>query len=335
MKGTTSPTSELGALDFDLDAALMAGPWLLLDPKFMGALHSELEEQLGREEAASTLVQVGFVHGLRDATRIVETGLASPDSELPIPSPLAIRFRMATKIEPPGAIEVSGTWPERTEAAARVSQLGAGPRLCCHLSAGYTSGWLSGIFGADMLALETSCSAGGDEACRFVAREAEVWRTRGDERADALLDSLPFEALRRAVEGHGFDGAAAPAEAGMDSEESVVQIWGPVMVIPFAGTDESLMAVELIARDPAAREVSVVILDLTGVIVDEAFGAAALEQIVDDIESWGAEAIFAGVSPLSEAVVAGLERQPLVVHKDLHGAIAAGFQIAESQRRVL
>jgi anti-anti-sigma regulatory factor len=95
------------------------------------------------------------------------------------------------------------------------------------------------------------------------------------------------------------------------------------------------MAIDLIGRDPGAADVSVIVIDLTGAVIDEAFGAAALEQIVESIENWGAEAIFAGVSPLSEGVVAGLERQPLVLHKDLHAAIAAAFQIAESQRQLL
>jgi anti-anti-sigma regulatory factor len=104
------------------------------------------------------------------------------------------------------------------------------------------------------------------------------------------------------------------------------------MVIPFSNANEALRAVELIGHDPAARDVSVVVVDFTGVIVDDAFGAAALEQIVETIDNWGAESIFASVSPLSEIVVAELERQPLYIHKDLAQAIAAGFQIANSQR---
>ena len=49
------------------------------------------------------------------------------------------------------------------------------------------------------------------------------------------------------------------------------------------------------------------------------------------IEAWGAEAVFAAVSPLSEAAVADLERQPLLIHKDIAEAIAAAFQLANAQ----
>jgi anti-anti-sigma regulatory factor len=92
---------------------------------------------------------------------------------------------------------------------------------------------------------------------------------------------------------------------------------------------------ELIGRDDAARDVSVVVVDLAGAIVDEAFGAVILEQIVESAERQGAETIFAAASSLSEPVIAELERQPLLVHKDLAQAIAAAFQIANAQRMLV
>jgi hypothetical protein len=106
-------------------------------------------------------------------------------------------------------------------------------------------------------------------------------------------------------------------------------------VLPFAGPDEAMEAVELIGRDPGAAQVSVVVIDLGGAIIDEAFGAAALERIVEAIERWGAEAILAGGSSLSRGVIDGLAHAPVLWIKDLHEAIAAGFRVAEAQRRVL
>ena len=82
-----------------------------------------------------------------------------------------------------------------------------------------------------------------------------------------------------------------------DRDSAVVHIWGPVMVIPFSGPDEALQAVELIGRDTGARDVTVVIVDLDHAVLDEAFGALAIEQIVSSIESWGAEAILAEQVP--------------------------------------
>ena len=103
--------------------------------------------------------------------------------------------------------------------------------------------------------------------------------------------------------------------------------------MPFAGPDETLRAVELIGCDAGARAVSVVVVDLAGALVDEAFGAVALERVLEAIAGWGAEAILTGVSPLSERAIAGLEAPHLVLRKDLDATIAAALQIAELARR--
>lgn len=324
----------LATLGFDPDDILVRDPAVLLDPRFLGTLHVELGQDLPAEEVALTLLQIGFLHGLRDAFRMLTRAFQSGQDgmEAATTPPLAIRCRANPQPQQRGAIEIRGCWPERHEASARLSKLGPAEGCCCWLSAGYTSGWLSGILEADVVALESSCCAAGDASCAFVAREAEAWRALGDQRALTLVDAIPFDALRQMVRIEAIEAAPSTSD-GLDSEQPVVHIWGPVMVLPWSGTDEALLAVELIGRDRGAREVSVIVLDLTGVIVDEAFGAAGLEQLVACVESWGAEAIFAGVSPLSEPVVAGLDRQPLMVAKDVPAAIAAAFQIADSQRR--
>ena len=104
------------------------------------------------------------------------------------------------------------------------------------------------------------------------------------------------------------------------------------MVVPFRSGEEGLHAVEMLSRDPSTVDVRVVVVDLAGCELDENFGAAALEQVLETIVLWGAEALLTGVSTLSEAVVEGLEAQHLLIRKDLPEAIATAFQIAEAQR---
>ena len=113
-----------------------------------------------------------------------------------------------------------------------------------------------------------------------------------------------------------------------------MHVWGPVMVVPYAG-DQTAVAVEAVSRQPAAAGVTVVVVDLQGAIVDDGFGAVALERVVEVIESHGAEAVLAGLSPLSARVVAGLGHEPIATRKDLRSAIALAFQIAESQRHAV
>lgn len=335
MGGIRLLQTELAVLGLDLQTTLREDPRFLADGRFLGALHDELREQLGPREARAALLQLGFLHGLRDALQVVVDGFghaSAPATLAPVAPRLAMRLA-------PGAssrrdLAIAGSWPERHEAAAVLGALGPSDAPGCALSVGYTSGWLSGIHDADLLALEQRCAVRGDDACAFEAREASVWLAEGHPEALATLEALPFAALRDAVVRHLEAQPPRPRDAheAFERDSAVVHVWGPVMVIPFSGPEESARALELIGRDPGARGVRVVIVDLAGAILDEGFGAAALEQVLDAIEGWGAEPLLTGVSPLSQGVVADLERTHLVIHKDLPEAIAAGFQIAQALR---
>lgn len=335
MGGIRLLSQELAVLGLDLQTTLRDEPRFLTDPRFLGALHDELHEQLGAREAHAALLQLGFLHGLRDALDVVVSGFAHGTEYLSRP-PVAPRLALhLVPARDDAGLVLEGGWPERREAEAVLGAIGPAEAPCCHVSAGYTSGWLSGIHDADVLALERRCAAAGAEACSFEAREASDWLAQRHPDARAALDALPFASLRDAVL-RFLETRPAPQPADPESFEPgspMIHVWGPVMVIPFSGAEESSRALELIGRDPGARGVRVVIVDLAGTIVDDGFGAAALEQVLDAIEGWGAEPLLTGVSPLSAPAVADLERTHLVIHKDLPEAIAAGFQIAEALRR--
>jgi len=326
----------LSALALDADPALAREPRLLVDPRFLGVLHFELSQKLGQEQAACNLMQLGFLRGLRDARMLVQLGLFAEGRRAgpPVAPLLAMRIGHSDDAD---ALCFQGAWPDQPEAEARLSTLGPAPMPGCWASAGYTSGWLSGLHDADLLALETRCAAAHGDGCRFVARSPEAWRLSGDPRSREILRFLPFEELRtvvdREIEVEAAEYAMRRGELG--GESPAVHVWGPVMILPFSGADDSLRAVELIGNDPEARQVSVVILDLGGVLLDEAFGALALERTLDAIEAWGAEPILAEVAPLCESVVAGVEREHVIVRKSLPEAISTAFQIAQAQQNPL
>jgi len=324
----------LSALALDADPALAREPRLLVDPRFLGVLHFELAQKLGTDQAACNLMQLGFLRGLRDARTLVQFGLRGAGrSTLPVAPLLALQLSSSER----GGSALEGYWPDHPEAEARLSTLGPAPTPGCWASAGYTSGWLTGLHDQDLVALETQCSAAGGEHCRFIARSPEAWRLSGDPRAREALRFLPFDDLRevvdREIEVEATEGALERGEVGGDSP--AIHVWGPVMILPFSGADDSLRAVDLIGSDPEAQQVSVVILDLGGVLLDEAFGAVALERTLDAIEGWGAEPILADVAPLSEAVVAGMEREHVIVSKGLPEAVSTAFQIAQAQQNPL
>jgi hypothetical protein len=238
------------------------------------------------------------------------------------------------------ALRIEGRWPEAREAEARLTSLGTSKRPICHLSTGYTSGWLTGTFGVDLVAVETTCRAGGADACRFEAREASACRDIADPELQRALAALPFEAFRALVRERVARTAhaartPAPEGAGVDRDVAAVHIWGPVMVIPWTGADATYHTLEVLARDSGAAEVSVIILDLQGAILDESHDAVALEQLIQTSDAWGTEVLFVDPSPLSEAVLADLDPAPLLTLKDLESTITLAFQIARSQRRTL
>lgn len=195
------------------------------------------------------------------------------------------------------AFAMTGAWPGAVEAQAVLESIGPGAGPVCHVSEGYTSGWLSAVFGTALLAIETSCGGVGDRECGFRVQEPEAWRAGEDAHAQTLLSSIPFDELRGLVDAHVTRTPPEPSRESFEAGSPAVHVWGPVMVIPFAGPDESLRALELIGCDPEARNVRVVVIDLTGAIIDDGFGALALERIIEAVTSWGAEPLLAGVSP--------------------------------------
>jgi hypothetical protein len=322
----------------------MNDPKLFVDRLFLAALLLQFEQELGGAGAADALFQIGLLHGLRDADRVLRGEFlpARPGQDTFVASsaaastPLAMRLGARQSEGESRAIAIPGVWPECYEADARLSRLGPATGPGCALSAGYTSGWLSGTLDADILVLEEHCLAAGDSDCTFIAREVEGWRQTGDFRAARLAGSVDFALFRdvaRARSGPLPAFQELDEALQLDTSEPVVHVWGPVMVMPYGDADEALHAIDMLTRDPGTEDVSVVVVDLRNAVVDEGLGASVLEQVVDIIGSWGAEAILAGVNPLCEAAVASVEAQHLLMRKDLPEAIAFAFQIAEAQAR--
>lgn len=331
-----SSTFSSGKIVVDPEAVLVREPGLIVDPRFLGPLREELTSELGAAGALTAMMQIGCMHGLRDADSVVTATFSAPAGVACAPgtSALPLRLKGDADTDPTGNMRVSGTWPEASEAQSWLATLPASEQPVCAVSAGYTSGWLSGLFERDIVTIETECKASGAPQCRFVAFDRVACLASGDPIRIARAEVLPIDALRYALSVPA-PGNFLPEVPEGNEQEAVIHIWGPVMVIPFGGLDEALQAVALLRTDASASHVSVIVMDVTGAIIDEGFGAAQLEQIIDCAAASGAETVLAGVSPLSEDAVAGLEHPPVLICKDLHAGIAAGFQVADSQQRVV
>lgn len=314
----------------DPESVLVRESAQLVEPGFLAALCHELTSTVGATSAGAALVQIGCLHGLRDASGSVADLLSAPSAQSCVPGAAAMPARVRTRAH--GPLTLEGEWPEGAEAEAWLTHQAPASEPVCVVSAGYTSGWLSQLFDTELVVVETECRAAGAPQCRFVARERATWRSEGTPRAREQAELLPVAAMRDAlVPAEPEDFPLSQSEAG----DTVIHIWGPVMVVPYTGAEEGLQAIELLRHDPSASRVCVVILDITDASIDEGFDASALEQMIDTAEHLGAETVLAGVSPLSERAVATLDPQPVMVCKDLHSAIATGFQVADARMRPL
>ncbi|MFT5441404.1 MAG: putative hydrocarbon binding protein [Myxococcota bacterium] len=324
----------LAALGFGPETLLLSEPKLFMNGRFLASLLVEIEDELESLGARRALFQIGLLFGLRDAYRITAMEMREPREWVAESTLLAIQIGHNAERQA-GSGEIIGSWPETYEAGSRLSRLGPDDAPACALSAGYTSGWLSGSLDTDILVVENQCRSCGDETCSFTALEIDAWRERDDVVALELIPQLPYESFRDIARGFAQPLEAMSATPAFDFDASMVHVWGPVMVLPFSNIDEALHTVEMLGRDPDTSEVRTVVVDLRGEGLDEGFTAAALEQILETIEAWGAEAILTNVSPLAETVVADLEVKHLLLRKDLPEAIAAAFQIAEAQRHLI
>jgi hypothetical protein len=336
---------DLGLLDelgFGSDAVLMNDPKLFLDVRFLAALIKQFEGELGTEVAGRALFQIGLMHGLREAQQAVEADPLEADgyAESGPPcrgTPLVIRLGSLQSQEPAGGLRLGGSWPEAHEARARLEGDERPAAPSCFLSAGFTSGWLSGTLDREILVVEHACSASGKAHCRFEAREISSWES--DATTRTFLEALPRsgvvgfrKALALAHFSRSHDAASSGPDEAPGPEDRAVHIWGPVMVLPFVEANEALATIQMLSADPTTCSVRAVVVDLGGAVIDDGLAAAALERILHDIESWGADVILAGVTPLSEAVVDDLDGQFVITRKELPDAIASAFQIAEAQR---
>ncbi len=325
----------LSALGFGPETLLMSDPKLFMNGRFLASLLVEIEDELESLGARRALFQIGLLFGLRDAYRMCAMEMLEQDESVAESTLLAIRFTHPTVGHTSREIEIPGAWPEHYEADARLSKFGPETTACCALSSGYTSGWLSGTLDCDILVVEENCKACGDDACTFIAREVGTWQGRGDDAALRLLPDHPYQGFRDISRGFSEPSIGLNNLPPLDFDTTMVHVWGPVMVLPFSDIDEALHTVEMLGRDPDTSDVRAVVVDLLGEGLDEGFTAAALEQILETVEAWGAEAILTNVSPMAEAIVADLEVKHLLLRKDLPEAIAVAFQIAEAQRHLL
>jgi len=328
--------SRLEGLGFGSDSILMSDPKLFLDSAFLAIVTAEFQQELGEDCSRQALQEIGRHHGLCDAIRTLSAA-STGDGDAGFPPAqtgphLAMQF--ASPPRPAQEFVLQGSWPECHEARARLSRLSHTEGPSCFLSAGYTAGWLAEIYDAEVEVVETACEASGGETCRFEARIMAAGTCRTETpRPSPEKDATP--PMEFPIESFGpeiTDSSHHPdSPSPLDPEEDAVQVWGPVMVLPFSDPEVAETTLLELEMDSLSSEIGAVVIDLRGRSLDTNSEQVRLERILKVIARWQAQAVFAGVSRATEATLQRFDSGCLIARKKLSEAIAVAFQIAEAQ----
>ena len=164
---------------------------LLLDAVALGLLRRELIETLGMTAARSVLTRFGYAHGWRVA-EMLRKGFPwdSEDEWRKAGARLhtiqgLVRAEVTSASLSAAAPTAEGIWHDSYEAEQHLLHLGQADEPVCWTLTGFASGYMSCVYGKEIIAIEDRCRGKGDALCRAVVRSKEEW---GPE----LATHLPF-----------------------------------------------------------------------------------------------------------------------------------------------
>ncbi len=164
---------------------------LLLDAVALGLLRRELIETLGVTAARAVLTRFGYAHGWRVAEMLRKGFPWDSEDEWRIAGARLHTIQGLVRAEvtraslsgaTPGA---EGIWHDSYEAEQHLLHLGQADEPVCWTLTGFASGYMSCVYGKEIIAIEDRCRGKGDALCRAVVRSKEEW---GPE----LATHLPF-----------------------------------------------------------------------------------------------------------------------------------------------
>ena len=164
---------------------------LLLDAVALGLLRRELIDTIGVTAARSVLTRFGYAHGWRVAETLRNEFPWDSEDEWRMAGARlhTIQGLVRAEVTHPwrsGAAPVAeGIWHDSYEAEQHLLHLGQAEEPVCWTLTGFASGYMSCVYGKEIIAIEDRCRGKGDAVCRAVVRSKEDW---GPE----LATHLPF-----------------------------------------------------------------------------------------------------------------------------------------------
>ena len=164
---------------------------LLLDAVALGLLRKELIATLGVTAARVVFTRFGYAHGWRVAETLRKGFPWDTEDEWRIAGARLHTLQGLVRAEithasfNSAAPVAEGIWHDSYEAEQHLLHLGRADEPVCWTLTGFASGYMSCVFGREIIAIEDRCRGKGDAVCRAVVRSKDEW---GPE----LSTHLPF-----------------------------------------------------------------------------------------------------------------------------------------------
>jgi len=164
---------------------------LILDAVALGLLRKELITTLGMTAARIVLTRFGYAHGWRSAETLRNGFPWDSEDEWRIAGARLHTIQGLVRAEVQrssfngAAPRAEGIWHDSYEAEQHLLHLGQAEEPVCWTLTGFATGYMSCVYGKEIIAIEDRCRGKGDSVCRPVVRSKEEW---GPE----LATHLPF-----------------------------------------------------------------------------------------------------------------------------------------------
>ncbi|PLT33521.1 XylR N-terminal domain-containing protein [Bacillus sp. V5-8f] len=148
----------------------------LVSVEALGILRRDLVNTLSMERAKGFLMRYGWACGYKDGQTLEKMYEWDSQKELFLAGPYLHTLEGIVTVEPDilelneDTLHFTGIWRNSFEAVEHINHFGHSSDPVCWILIGYASGYLTRVFGKEVLVYEESCQGKGDDHCYFVAK---------------------------------------------------------------------------------------------------------------------------------------------------------------------
>jgi DNA-binding NtrC family response regulator len=154
---------------------------LLLDAVALGLLRKELIQTLGATAARAVLTRFGYAHGWRVAETLRKGFPWDSEDDWRVAGARLhtmqglVRAEVLRSSTSAAAPVAEGIWHDSYEAEQHLLHLGQADEPVCWTLTGFATGYMSCVYGKEIIAIEDRCRGKGDAVCRVAVRSKEEW----------------------------------------------------------------------------------------------------------------------------------------------------------------